>query len=188
MLGRLPSAPNRFSPITDPAARRRRDHVLARMATEGFITAEQADGAKRTSFDETLFTRQATIAPYFVEHVRQRLEDAYGASTLYNAGLKVYTTLNLKMQRAAEAALIGGLREIDKRQGYRPAPVQAGAGRGGIGPYAPKIGETAGTVLRVKRWSLSRVSGPSCNRLGVRSVEPSLFVSSPWTNARRLSH
>jgi penicillin-binding protein 1A len=152
LLAGLPSAPTRFSPITDPVrARRRRDHVLVRMATEGFITADQADGAKRTSFDETLFTRPATIAPYFVEHVRQRLEDIYGAATLYNAGLKVYTTLNLKMQRAADAALIGGLREIDKRQGYRPAPVQAGVARTGIGPYTPKIGEVLpGTVLRVK--------------------------------------
>jgi len=156
LLAGLPSAPNRFSPITDPSrARRRRDHVLDRMAIEGFITADQADAAKRTPFDEARFTRPATVAPYFVEHVRQRLEDAYGASTLYNAGLKVYTTLNLKMQRAAEDALVGGLRELDKRKGYRPAPVHAGPARRGIGPYAPKIGEILhGTVLRVKPTSV----------------------------------
>jgi hypothetical protein len=40
-------------------------------------------------------------SPYFVEHVRQSLEETYGAYTLYNSGLKVYTTLNLRMQRAA---------------------------------------------------------------------------------------
>src|SRR5574341_60452 len=156
MLAGLPSAPNRFSPITDPSrARRRRDHVLDRMVKEGYITEDQADGAKRTPFDEALLTRQATVAPYFVEHVRQHLEDTYGASTLYNAGLRVYTSLNLKMQRAAEEALVGGLREMDKRQGYRPAPIQAGAARGGIGLYTPKIGETLpGTVLRVKRTSI----------------------------------
>jgi len=156
MLAGLPSAPNRFSPITDPSrARRRRDHVLDRIAKEGYITEDQADVAKRTPFDEALFTRQTTVAPYFVEYVRQRLEDSYGASTLYNAGLKVYTTLNLKMQRAAEEALVSGLREMDKRQGYRPAPIQAGVARGGIGPYTPKVGETLpGTVLRVKPTSI----------------------------------
>jgi penicillin-binding protein 1A len=85
-----------------------------------------------------------------VEQIRQRLEETYGASTLYGAGLKVYTTLNLKMQRAAEEALVGGLREIDKRQGYRLSPIPAGAAPNGIGPYTPKIGEVLpGTVLRV---------------------------------------
>jgi len=152
MLAGLPSAPNRFSPISDPSrARHRRAHVLDRMVHAGFITAEQADSAKRTPFDETRFARQTTIAPYFVEQVRQSLEEAYGASTLYGAGLKVYTTLNLKMQRAADEALVGGLRDIDKRKGYRPFRIQTGSPRPGIGPYTPKKSDILpGTVLRVK--------------------------------------
>ncbi len=157
LLAGLPSAPNRFSPITDPArARRRRDHVLDRMVQEGFITGEQAEGAKRTPFDETLATRPAPLAPYFVEYVRQHLEATYGAATLYTSGLKVYTTLNLKLQRAADAALVAGLREIDKRQGYRLSPVPAGAPRNGGSPYPPRIGEVLpGTVLRVTPNSLA---------------------------------
>ena len=157
MLAGLPSAPNRFSPIVDPArARRRRDHVLNRMVEQKIIARVQAEAASRTPFDETLFTRSRTIAPYFVEHVRQSLEETYGAYALYNSGLKVYTTLNLKMQRAAEEALVGGLRDLDKARGYRPRPERATeVPRVRIGPYTPRPGEILpGTVLKVKAKSL----------------------------------
>jgi penicillin-binding protein 1A len=150
MLAGLPSAPNRFSPIVDPQrARRRRDHVLTRMVDEKLITRGDADEAGRTPFNETLFTRSATIAPYFVEHVRQILEETYGAYALYNTGLKVYTTLNLQMFRAAEEALVGGLRDLDKGRGYRPAKAEGLRGR--MGPYTPRAGEILpGTVLKIK--------------------------------------
>lgn len=157
MLAGLPSAPNRFSPIVDPArARRRRDHVLNRMVEQKVITRAQAEVASRTPFDETVFTRARTIAPYFVEHVRQSLEETYGAYALYNSGLKVYTTLNLKMQRAAEEALVGGLRELDKARGFRPRPARGlDATRVRIGPYTPRVGEILpGTILKVKPKSL----------------------------------
>jgi penicillin-binding protein 1A len=155
MIAGLPSAPNRFSPIVDPArARRRREHVLNRMADEKVITRAQAEGASTSGFDEVLLSRGRTVAPYFVEHVRQQLEDKYGAYALYNSGLKVYTTLNLKMQRAAEDALVTGLRELDKAQGYRHLPA-SGASRLRLGPYAPRPGEIlAGTVLKVRSSSL----------------------------------
>jgi penicillin-binding protein 1A len=157
MLAGLPSAPSRFSPIVDPGrARRRRDHVLNRMIETQVITREQAEAAGRTSFDEALFTRTRTIAPYFVEHVRQALEETYGAYALYNSGLKVYTTLNLKLQRAAEEALVGGLRDLDKARGYRPRALQNGeASRVRIGPYTPRVAEILpATVLKVKAKSL----------------------------------
>jgi len=153
MLAGLPNAPNRFSPLLDPArARRRRAHVLGRMVEEGYLTRAQADAAAATPFDERLFTRSGTIAPYFVEHVRQLLEETYGAYAMYNSGLKVYTTLNLAMQRAADEAIIGGLRTLDKSRGYRPLKRTAGeAGRSAIGPYTPRIGEIfQGTILAVK--------------------------------------
>jgi len=155
MIAGLPSAPTRFSPIADPArARRRREHVLNRMADEKFITRAQAESARNTGFDEVLLSRGRSVAPYFIEHVRQQLEDKYGAYTLYNSGLKVYTTLNLKMQRAAEDALVGGLRELDKAQGYRRLS-PAGAGRSRLGPYTPRPGEIlAGTILKVRPSSL----------------------------------
>lgn len=150
ILAGLPNAPNRFSPIIDQArARRRRAHVLARMLDEGFVTRAQADEANAAPFEEGLFTRAQAVAPYFVEYVRQQLEEKYGAYALYNSGLKVYTTLNLDMQRAAEAALVGGLRELDKARGFRPP--KADAGRSRVGPYTPRVGDILpATVLAVK--------------------------------------
>lgn len=155
MLAGLPSAPNRFSPIVDPQrARRRRDHVLTRMVDRQFITRDQAEAAALTPFDETRFTRATTVAPYFVEHVRQHLEKTYGAYALYNSGLKVYTTLNLRLQRAADEALVGGLRILDKRHGYRRVGRSEATG-GRIGLYTPKRGEVlSGTVRRVNSSSL----------------------------------
>jgi penicillin-binding protein 1A len=156
MLAGLPSAPNRFSPIVDPdRARRRRAHVLNRMVDQRYITREQADVASRTPFNEALFTRKSNIAPYFIEYVRQQLEETYGAYALYNTGLKVYTTLNLKMQRAAEESLVGGLRELDKGRGFRPPQAKADRAHVRIGLYTPKPGEVLpGTVLKVKPKSI----------------------------------
>ncbi len=173
MLAGLPSAPNRYSPIVDPArARRRRDHVLNRMVEQKFITRAQADAASRTPFDETLFTRSRTIAPYFVEHVRQSLEETYGAYALYNSGLKVYTTLNLKMQRAAEEALTGGLRDLDKARGFRPrANRDRENGRVRIGPYTPGVGEILpGTVAKVRAKSLEVQLGRYRGEIPVESM------------------
>jgi penicillin-binding protein 1A len=154
MIAGLPSAPNRFSPIIDQArARRRREHVLRRMLDQEYITEPQMEQANRSPFDETLFTKKNSVAPYFVEHVRQILEDTYGAYALYNTGLKVYTTLSLPMQRAAEEALVGGIRELDKSRGFRQAKRDTGRPR--VGLYAPRVGEVvSATVLKVKGKSL----------------------------------
>jgi len=174
MLAGLPSAPNRFSPILDPArARRRREHVLHRMAEMKVISREQAAAASQTPFDMTLFTRTRTIAPYYVEHVRQSLEETYGAYALYNSGLKVYTTLNLKMQRAAEEALVGGLRELDKVRGFRPlAERKSEVVRARIGPYTPRTGEILpGTVMRVKSNSLGVQLGRYRGEIPLESMQ-----------------
>ena len=133
MLAGLPSAPNRFSPIVDPQrARRRRDHVLTRMVDEKYITRGDADEAGRTPFNETLFTRSATVAPYFVEHVRQILEETYGAYALYNTGLK-------SLHDAQPADVPGRGRGAGRRpprpgQGSRVPP---GQGRGPARTHGP---------------------------------------------------
>jgi penicillin-binding protein 1A len=182
MLAGLPSAPNRFSPFLEPElARRRREHVLNRMAAMKFISRDQAAAASEVPFDERLFTRTRTIAPYFVEHVRQTLEDTYGAYTLYNGGLKVYTTLNLKMQRAAEEALVGGLRDLDKARGYRPQKESKTEGaRPRIGPYTPRTGEILpGTVMKVKPKSLEIQLGRYRGEIPLESMQ--------WTKITHLA-
>jgi len=122
MLAGLPRAPNRYSPVVDKErARGRRAVVLQRMVEEGFITTEQAETAAAVPFDERAFAAVRSRAPYFVEYVRQYLEERYGSYALYHGGLKVSTTLNLRLQEAAERSLTQGLREIDQQRGLRLA-------------------------------------------------------------------
>ena len=93
---------------------------MERMREEGYIAVDQEIEALSAELeiketDDSSFAK----APYFAEHVRRYLEKKYGRDLLYRGGLKVYTTLNLEMQRAAQAALNKGLKELDKREGYR---------------------------------------------------------------------
>lgn len=119
LLAGLPKSPNNYSPTRNPErAKRRQEHVLARMEEAGFITAEQRQEAAA----ETLTFRHVAseqIAPHFIEYVRLHLVGAYGEAMVYKGGLSVSTTLNVEMQKAAEDALRRGLRDLDKRQGWR---------------------------------------------------------------------
>ena len=118
-LAGLPKSPSRFSPFTNyERAKKRQEHVLARMEEAGFITAAERDSAIA---EELKFRRPGSehVAPYFVEHVRQQLIAKYGETMVYKGGLQIHTTLNLEMQRAAEKAFLAGIREVDKRQGWR---------------------------------------------------------------------
>ncbi len=118
-LAGLPKSPNHFSPFKNYArAKKRQEHVLDRMAEAGFITPPQRDEAMAEPLS---FRRPGSeqTAPYFVEYVRQLLIAKYGETMVYKGGLQIKTTLNLNMQRAAEAAFKAGLRELDKRQGWR---------------------------------------------------------------------
>jgi len=118
-LAGLPKSPSRFSPFAAyDRAKKRQEHVLSRMEEAGFITQEEQEQA---AAEPLAFTRPGgdQLAPYFVEYIRQLLIAKYGETMVYKGGLKVFTTLNLEMQRLAEAAFAAGLRELDKRQGWR---------------------------------------------------------------------
>ena len=118
-LAGLPKSPSRFSPFTAyELAKKRQEHVLARMEEVGFITAAEREAAAREKLN---FHRPGSehLAPYFVEYVRQLLVAKYGESMVYKGGLQIYTTLNLEMQKAAESAFLNGVRELDKREGWR---------------------------------------------------------------------
>lgn len=119
LLAGLPKSPNNYSPFRHPErAKRRRDHVLARMEAAAFLTAAE----RQESAERPVTTRRPEskdIGPYFIEHVRQQLVGMFGEEQVYTGGLEVFTTLTVEMQRAAEAALETGLLELDKRQGWR---------------------------------------------------------------------
>jgi len=102
------------------AAVRRRNYALGRMAEVGYITAEEAEAAKK----KPIVLRgepsaQPSLAPYFVEEVRKELEGRFGAKQLYENGLAIQTALDVRLQEAANRAMDDGLRRIDKRRGFR---------------------------------------------------------------------
>lgn len=121
MLGGLAKAPSKKSPKNDlKAALERRAYVLKRMLEDGYLTEEQRD--KALNEEPKLVERTnayKTAAADFTEHVRKYVVKKYGADALYKSGLKVYTTVDLKLTEAAQTAMNTGLRELDKRQGYR---------------------------------------------------------------------
>jgi penicillin-binding protein 1A len=121
LLAGLPPAPSRYDPRRFPKqAIGRQRYVLQRMRENAFITAEQQSGAVAEQL-EFAPRRPATYlaAPWYVEHVRRLLEERYGGTAPYQLGLQVYTAVDVSLQRAAEAAVRAGLRELDARQGFR---------------------------------------------------------------------
>tara|TARA_B110000014_G_scaffold200926_1_gene150525 strand:- start:1278 stop:3677 length:2400 start_codon:yes stop_codon:yes gene_type:complete len=120
MIASLPKAPNNYSPYRNPKrALKRRNHVIRRMANISFINQEEAKLALQEDFHLGKVEKMLNKAPYFVEHVRRILEEKFGSSKLYRAGLKVYTTLNINMQESAQRAIKKNLLIADKRYGYR---------------------------------------------------------------------
>ena len=124
LIAGIIQSPNRQSPYVDPArALRRRNYALSRMADVGYLTRAQAEAAmKRPVTTVGLPVSGGALAPYFVEDVRKDLEAHYGAKRLYEHGLTIRTSLDLRLQDAAQRALLDGLRRLDKRRGLRPAP------------------------------------------------------------------
>ncbi|MFB3854247.1 MAG: penicillin-binding protein 1A [Vicinamibacterales bacterium] len=121
MLAGIIQLPARQSPYVDPEwTLRRRNYVLERMKDEGYITREEAEAAKAKPIAVRPYSApDYSVAPYFVEEIRKYLERRYGAKTLYEGGLAVYSTLDVELQKAASRALDEGLRRIDKRRGFR---------------------------------------------------------------------
>lgn len=120
LLAALPKAPTKYSPYLNlPKAIARRNYVLGRMAAERFITNEAAEQAQTRPIVLKKQKKMDLIAPYFLEMVRQYLAKKYTTRDIWGGGLRVYTTLNLDMQRAANDALSDGLREYDRRHGWR---------------------------------------------------------------------
>jgi penicillin-binding protein 1A len=110
----------RNSPYVDMArALRRRAYVLQRMADEHYITRAQADELKDKPIALRGEPSRQTLAPYFLEEVRKQVESRYGTKQLYEAGLSIYTSLDFRLQDAANRALARGLRRLDKVQGFR---------------------------------------------------------------------
>lgn len=147
MLAGIPKSPNYYSPLNNlKAATERQSTVLDQMVKYGYVTQSTANQARNSQIK--LATRQQSdqqnnVASYFIDYVTQQLIDKYGADAVYKEGLKVYTSLDLDMQTAAEQAMQqlpaartdsnglkqpqGALVAIDPHNGYIKAMV---GGRG----------------------------------------------------------
>ena len=121
LIAGLPSSPGRYSPRTNPtAARSRRNFVLDRMAAENMISPAEAEAAKQRPIILKPVSRdERSIAPHFVEWVRRSLSTRYSTDEIWRKGMRVHTTLNISMQNAARRALQEGLRDFDKKLGWR---------------------------------------------------------------------
>ncbi|RJQ51439.1 MAG: PBP1A family penicillin-binding protein [Nitrospiraceae bacterium] len=120
LLSGLVKAPNKYSPYNDlDMAKERQRVVLKRMQEEGYITGEEAEKIYKQPLNLSSIRTERYAQGYFLEYVRNYLEGKYGVEIIYRGGLKVHTTLSKSMQSAAAASLQNGLRELDKRQGYR---------------------------------------------------------------------
>jgi penicillin-binding protein 1A len=109
-----------YSPVNHPErALARRNLVLSLMARDHKITTAQAVAATKEPLGLHIFTGRNDLAPYFVEDVREYLEHTYGTAAVHEQGLRVYTSLNAAMQKAADQAVRDGLHSYDRRHGWR---------------------------------------------------------------------
>jgi len=116
----IPQRPSDHSPYRHPdLVVARRNEVLARMLHEGFIERAAYEQAVAEPLLVVPRRKQAQLGPYFAEEVRRHLIDTYGADRLYDDGLAADTTLDARIQRAAERALHQGLLRLDHQRGWR---------------------------------------------------------------------
>ncbi len=110
VLAGIPKSPNNFNPFADKVrSNQRRNLVLARMVEHGFLDKKRASGAMG-------FPRSVTNQPsksYFSEYIRQKLVDRFGEGVIRIGGYKIYTTLDLDLQRSAEQVLANGLKRVE---------------------------------------------------------------------------
>lgn len=133
MLAGLPKAPSRYNPLVNPKRAEARQHyVLRRMHELKFINDEQfkQEMAQPTRVRHSRQVRELA-ADYVAEIVRQTMFERY-QDDIYRSGLKVYTTIRKPNQEAANAAVLQGILDYDKRHGYRgpEGMIKAEAGKG----------------------------------------------------------
>lgn len=159
MIAALPKAPSRINPINSPErALERRNYVLSRMLELGYIGQAEHDQAVREIDRATYHGAIAEIsAPYVAEMVRVKALSLLG-SKAYTGGYEVVTTINSRLQTAANLAIANGLEEYDQRHGFRGAEDQLDLAdklttedwQDALAPYRPISGLEPGLVIEVE--------------------------------------
>lgn len=193
LLAGLPRSPIMYSPVRDPErAKARRHQVLRAMLQQGYISREQFSAADEAPVPKRLADLpdeavKAFRAPYFTHYVVRLLCSTFGVKSVYEGGLNVYTTLDMRAQRAAEKELTRGVEELRAEGSIKRGLVGQGAlacveiksGNvlamvGGVGPYdrlqynralpgGPPWGRQPGSSFKPYIWAcaLEHGYGPS---------------------------
>ncbi|AZR73658.1 penicillin-binding protein [Anoxybacter fermentans] len=135
LIAGIIQSPNNLSPYNNmDKALKRRAVVLNLMVEEGYISKERAERAKKEPIRLAGLKRnnEEEIAPYFTRYVRDKVIKMFGPDMVYRGGLKIYTTLDTKMQKAAKNALATAL---DPEKGYLPTIKRAK----GEDPIQPQV-------------------------------------------------
>jgi len=136
LLAGLPKGPGIYSPINHPdRAQKRRNLVINAMLEDGKITAAQAADARTAPVGLHLQHDPNSLAPYFVEEIRRYLENKYGTDQVHEGGLKVYTSLDVDLQKAANQAVLDGLAAYERRHGWKGHLENVLAAGGSIDKY-----------------------------------------------------
>ena len=126
LIAALPKAPSRYSPLVDSdLAIKRRNIVLKQMKDTSIISETAFKKAKKEQLYLGKQNNNPVKAPYFVDYVKKVLEETLGSSRLYKGGLTVYTTLDFKLQKAAELAVANGLLALENRMKQQKIKDQA---------------------------------------------------------------
>src|ERR1700688_1883172 len=136
LLAGLPKGPGIYSPINHPErAQKRRNLVINAMLEDGKITTAQAADARSAPVALHLQHDPNSLAPYFVEEIRRYLENKYGTDQVHEGGLKVYTSLDVDLQKAANQAVLDGLAAYERRHGWKGYLENAVAEGGALDKY-----------------------------------------------------
>src|SRR6202795_3536887 len=120
LLAGLPKGPGIYSPINHPdRALKRRNLVINAMLEDGKITTAGAADARSAPVALHLQHDPNSLAPYFVEEIRRYLENKYGTDQVHEGGLKVYTSLDVDLQKSANLAVLDGLAAYERRHGWK---------------------------------------------------------------------
>jgi penicillin-binding protein 1A len=167
-LAALPKGPNNYNPFRrHDEAVARRNYVIDRMAEDRYITAQDAEQAKKDPLKVTTRPTGARIfaAEYFAEEVRRYIADNYTEQKLYEGGLSVRTTLDPKLQLLARRSLIDGLVRFDETLGYHGAVGKLDL----AGEWGAKLADVR-ALSDVAPWRLAVVleTGDQAARIGLQ--------------------
>jgi len=147
LLAGLIRAPNRLSPYRSPdAAIKRRNVVLAKLLDDRIISRKQFDAALREQLPRRSLVKVTNEGPFYVDYLRRELEDNYSNSVLTKEGLRIFSSLDLQMQRMAERALVEGLKKLEAAHPALRRKTDEDSLEGAIVVLRPQTGEIKAMV------------------------------------------